>query len=323
MADLAADNTGPRREAAADAGLKSGVAFPVLDGTAFFGVIEFFALRRLAYDATWTSMMGAISSEIGQFIQRRNAEEALRRAHDELELRVRQRTAELEAANAKLQTSIVERRRLEHELLEITEKERRRIGLDLHDDLGQQLTGIALMTKGLEIKLQKEGAVAAEDASRIHQLVRRAMNHASDLAHDLATLDFKEDDLAEALGNLAAHTRKLFSIACRFRAEGLPPALDPNVISQLCKIAQEAVTNAIKHGKADHVWVGLSSGKDAVVLTIRNNGVPFPDLQGRGSPGMGLRIMNYRSNLVGASLEVKGVGESGTVVTCRLPFDRK
>src|SRR5438034_3310186 len=157
-------------------------------------------------------MMTAIGSEIAQFIQRRSAEEALRRAHDELETRVQQRTADLKTANARLEAAITERKRLEHELVEITEKERRRIGLDLHDDLGQKLSGIALMTKGLELKLAKNHSQDAQDAGRIHTLVQEAMNHASDLAHDLATIDVAERDLATALGDLAAHAEELFSI---------------------------------------------------------------------------------------------------------------
>src|ERR1035441_8702057 len=94
---------------------------------------------------------------------------ALRRAHDELEMRVQHRTADLKTANARLHAAIAERRRLEDELLEITEKERRRIGLDLHDDLGQQLAGLALMTKGLELKLAKRRARETADAAKVHR----------------------------------------------------------------------------------------------------------------------------------------------------------
>src|ERR1035438_9498197 len=121
-------------------------------------------------------------------MERRNAEEALRRAHDELEMRVQHRTADLKTANARLHAAIAERRRLEDELLEITEKERRRIGLDLHDDLGQQLAGLALMTKGLELKLAKRRARETSDAAKVHSLVQQAMNRAREVAHDLATL---------------------------------------------------------------------------------------------------------------------------------------
>jgi PAS domain S-box-containing protein len=322
-ADFFAEGDFPRRELAAQAGMHSAAAFPIQNAGTFFGVLEFFTVRRLEYDVMLLNMMSAIGSEIGQFIQRRSAEEALRRAHDELEVRVQQRTAELKAANVKLHAAMVERKRLENELLEITEKERRRIGLDLHDDLGQKLSGIALMTKGLEIKLAKGQTDGIQDAAaKIHALIQEAMSHASDLAHDLATLDLAKKELPKALEDLAAHASELFSISCHFTPEGSIPPLEPGVATQLYKIAQEAVTNAIKHGKARRVGISLANGSDKLVLTIQNNGVPFPDLRSK-STGMGLRIMNYRANLIGASLEIKAQGARGTMVTCAMPLEAK
>ena len=137
-----------------------------------------------------------------------------------------------------------------------------------------------------------------------------------------ATLDLKEKNLPVALRDLAGHARQMFEISCEFKAEGKIPALDPTVVSQLYKIAQEAVTNAIKHGKAKRVGITLSNGSDKVVLKIQNNGRPFPDLEGR-STGMGLRIMNYRASLIGGSLQVKGTGARGTRVTCSVPVEGK
>ncbi len=204
-------------------------------------------------------------------------------------------------------------------MLEITERERRRIGLDLHDDLGQKLSGIALMTKGLELKLAKQHSSEAKEAGRIHKLVQQTMSHASELAHDLATLDLKENDLPAALKYLAAHARELFEISCRFKAEAGIPSLEPNVAGQLYKIAQEAVTNAIKHGKARHVGISLANGSEHLILTVQNDGLPFPDMTG-GSTGMGLRIMNYRASLIGAALEIKATKPLGTLVTCSMPM---
>jgi signal transduction histidine kinase len=311
-----------RKELAAKAELRTALAFPIQSSEEFFGVLEFFNQRPLAQNETLMNMMSAIGSEIGQFVERRTAEEQLRRAHDELEMRVQERTADLKTANAKLQAAISERRQLEHELLEITEKERRRIGLDLHDDLGQKLSGIALMTKGLQLRLAKQKAGEAQEASRIHKLVQKAMSHASDLAHDLATLELKETDLRAALAELAERVKELFEISCRFNAEGSIPPLEPAVVGQLYKIAQEAVTNAIKHGKAKKVTISLTNGSQHVVLKVQNDGQPFPDLKSR-STGMGLRIMNYRASLIGAALEIKGVGVRGTLVTCSLPIEGK
>jgi signal transduction histidine kinase/DNA-binding NarL/FixJ family response regulator len=321
LTELAQENNLPRREAAITAGLKSAMAFPIQRARDFIGVLEFFTVQRMEQEPNLLNMMTAIGSELGQFIQRRRAEDDLRRAHDELEARIQQRTAELKTANDKLQASITERRRLEHELLEITDKERRRIGLDLHDDLGQKLSGIALMIKGLELRLVKEDATIAKEAGKIHSLVQQAMSHASDLAHDLATLDRKGSDLPAALKDLADHARELFAITCRFKVDGEIPPLEPHTVGELYKIAQEAVTNAIKHGKAKKVGISLTNGSDQLVLTIQNDGLPFPDLDSH-STGMGLRIMNYRASLIGASLEVKGIGK-GTRVTCSMPLEGK
>ncbi|HEV2211006.1 MAG TPA: PAS domain S-box protein [Verrucomicrobiae bacterium] len=322
ITDLSDEEGLPRLDAAVKAGVRSAATFPLQNAGDFFGVLEFYALRRMELDPALANMMHAIGSEVGQFIQRRAAEEALRQAHDQLEVRVQRRTAELKAANAKLEAAIAERRRLEAELLEITERERRRIGLDLHDDLGQKLSGIALMVKGLQLKLAKQHSDGAQDAAKVHKLVQEAMSHASDLAHDLATLDVAKKELPAALDELAARARELFHIQCRFSPEGPIPSLEPNVITQLYKIAQEALTNAIKHGKAKRVGINLANGSDRLVLTVQNSGVPFPDLHSH-STGMGLRIMNYRASLIGASLEVKAAGDKGTQVTCSLPLENK
>ena len=251
--------------------------------------------------------------------ERKLAEEALRKAHDELEMRVKERTADLADAYSELQQAVEERTRLEHELLEITEKERHRLGLDLHDDLGQRLTGIALMMKALEVKLTKQKLAEAADAKKLHGLIDQAINHAHGLAHDLAELDSQEEDISLALKNLAKRAKEMFSVACRFRCSGQSASLPSNVVRQLYKIAQEAVTNGIKHGKATEVQIVLSNTGEHLVVKVKNNGLPFPDLKDQ-SPGMGLRIMRYRANVIGASIDVRADRGQGAVVTCSLPL---
>jgi signal transduction histidine kinase len=267
----------------------------------------------------------AVARELREAVvrrERRRAEDDLRRAHDELEMRVQQRTAELKAVNAKLETAIRQRKRLELELLEITERERRRLGLDLHDDLGQKLSGLAMMTKGLERQLAARGAREASVASKVHDLVQQTLTHARDLAHDLATLDLTDSDLPSALEGLASQAAELFKITCRFATEGDIPPLEPGTVSQLCKIAQEAVTNAIKHAKADEVAISLANSQGKITLTVRNNGLPFPDLRGH-TTGIGLRIMNYRASLINASFEIKSAGARGARLTCVMPLEEK
>lgn len=259
-------------------------------------------------------------SSITDITRRKEAEAELRRSHEQLELRVRERTADLSRANSELQAAMAERRRLEHELLEITEKERRRIGLDLHDDLGQKLSGVALMAKGLELKLAKQRSEDAREAEKIHKLIQEAMDHASDVAHDLATLDFAENNLGQALRKLAEHAKEAFRISCKFEGPETPaPALEPNVVRQLYKIAQEALTNAIKHGKSRKVVIELNQDSNALQLCIRNTGTPFPSVVSQNA-GMGLRIMNYRANLIEATLEIKRGRPDGTCITCNVPL---
>jgi signal transduction histidine kinase len=249
---------------------------------------------------------------------RAQSEEELRRAHEELELRVERRTADLKAANRKLENVIEERKRLENELLEIAENERRRIGFDLHDDLGQKMTGMALMMKGLERKLAAESHPCVEEADRIHKLMQEVIQHTHNLARQFSSLDVKGDDLALVLKDLAANVNKLFDITCGLTVKGRPPTLPHNATVQFYKIAQEAVSNAIKHGKATQVSIGLGCDDDRLVLTIKNDGVPFAQPSGT-STRMGLRIMRYRANTIGAELEIKALGRSGTIVSCTLP----
>ena len=249
---------------------------------------------------------------------RAKSEEELRRTHEQLEERVERRTADLKAANLKLENVIEERTRLENELLEIAENERRRIGFDLHDDLGQKLTGMALMMKGLERRLANEAHSCVEEAGKIHALMQEVIQHTHDLARQFSSMDVKGDDLASVLKGLAANVKKLFEIPCALAVKGKPPALPHNTTLQFYKIAQEAVSNAIKHGKASQVSIGLGCEDDRLVLTVKNDGLPFSP-PSANSTRMGLRIMHYRANTIGAQLDIRPVAKAGTLVTCTLP----
>lgn len=248
----------------------------------------------------------------------RECEIALRRAHDELEMRVERRTAALKEANAKLQTAFEERRRLESELLEIAENERRSIGFDLHDDLGQKLTGILLLTQALEQRLKREAHPGAPDASRVSELVNEVIHHTHNLAHQFSAMDARGNDLCDVLKILAGNVQKMFDIPCALAIKGEVPALPNHSIQQFYKIAQEAISNAIKHGKATRVWLSAGCTDGKLVLTIRNDGVPF-SLPEEKKGRMGLRIMNYRANTIGATFEIKPHQKNGTICTCTLP----
>lgn len=250
--------------------------------------------------------------------QLRASNEELAQAREHLERRVAERTAALRQANAELHRHINERKRLENELLEIAEKERRRIGIDLHDELGQHLNGLALMMKGLELKLEKRGAPETADASKIQGIVLSCLQQARSVARDLASNVAETDDLCAALLTLAKHVETLFQITCRLHLPKNIPPLPPMTVKQLHKIAQEAITNAIKHAKSKEVDITLAAGENCLELTIQNDGFPFPVKRLENS-GMGLRIMQYRASVVNGTVEIKcGPQRKGAIVRCNV-----
>lgn len=252
---------------------------------------------------------------------RAKSEEELRKAHEQLEARVEQRTADLKEANQKLRDVLEERKRLENELLEIAENERRRIGLDLHDDLGQKMTGMLLIARALEQRLTKQAHKEAEEVKRICELIEQSVSHTHNLAHHFSSIDADGEDLAEVMNGLAATVKKMFSIPCECTIKGEIPALPENASAQFYKIAQEAVSNAIKHGKASGVWISVVGHPQKLVVTIKNDGIPYTP-PANPKARMGLRTMNYRANTIGATFEIQADGEEGTIVTCVLPLQK-
>jgi two-component system, NarL family, sensor histidine kinase UhpB len=279
---------------------------------------EIYRIAALAEDVTAIREAQEKLAANALELQQKNA--ALDEARQYLEKRVQERTADLTVANTELQRQIRERRRLENELLDITEKERKRIGIDLHDDLGQHLNGIALLLEALQLKLRQKSLPETAEVERIKSLLLKTMNHAHQVAHDLASVDLQNDNLEVALKQLATHAENMFRLDCELSTEGEIPSLPQPVVKQLYKIAQEAVTNAIKHGKAKKVQIDLvKDDDDQLILTVRNDGEPFPETLGLKNR-MGLRIMNYRAHVINATVSVRGQGERGAIVTCSMPL---
>ncbi len=210
-----------------------------------------------------------------------------------------------------------ERRRLEKEILEISDREKQRFGQDLHDGLCQHLTGIKFKSTLLENKLKQKALRETRDAQAISELLHQAIHHARSLAQGLNPVELEAYGLMFALQQLGVHMEKMFD--CRCICEFKKPVLihDNIVAVHLYRIAQEALANAIRHGRAKHVWITLSASKDGLVLAVKDDGVGFRE-KPRKKSGMGLHIMHYRARMIAATLEIRKAGGGGTVVQCSL-----
>jgi two-component system sensor kinase FixL len=212
---------------------------------------------------------------------------------------------------------ITDRKRMEKEILEISEREQRRIGQDLHDGLCQQLTGIAFLVQALQKKLaanaQNESALAAQ----VSGLLKEAVNQARDLSHGLYPVDPQPNGLAVGLAQLASNIQNQFNIQCRFRSPAPVAVPDNSVATHLYRIAQEAAQNAIRHGKASRIIIDLADGRDGLRLSVSDNGVGFPQAKAL-NPGIGLRTMSHRAQVVGGTLRIRRQAKGGTRVDCEL-----
>lgn len=213
---------------------------------------------------------------------------------------------------------ITERKGLEETILEISAREQRRIAQDLHDGLGQHLTGVAFMSKVLEEKLSDKSLPEAVEAAQIVRMVNQAIENTRQLARGLHPVAAEPLGLMSALKNWASEVEALFHIRCCFQCEKPVAIPDANLATHLYRIAQEAVNNAIRHGKSRNIAIRLSGKNGAGVLAIQDDGDGFPETQS-SPPGVGLSIMNYRADMVGGSLKVQANEARGITVTCMFP----
>jgi PAS domain S-box-containing protein len=214
---------------------------------------------------------------------------------------------------------ITERKNLEKAILDVSGREQRRIGQDLHDGLGQHLTGIAFMSKVQEQKLVEKSLPEAGDAAKIVKLVNEAINKTRELARGLLPVVSDARGLMSALQQWAGEVEDLFGISCRLQCYVPVLIHDDTVATHLYYIAREAVNNAIKHGHADQITIRLASDEAQGVLSVSDNGSGIVDTPANNA-GMGRHLMNYRARVVGGSLEIQRIPSGGTMVTCLFPI---
>jgi PAS domain S-box-containing protein len=245
--------------------------------------------------------------------QQHEAEEQLQRAHDELDQRVQERTRDLERTNAKLRQAMEQRQMLEKQILLITEQERARISHDLHDSLCQELTATALLLKSRAHAIERQSKAAADSLAEAAETVSANAQMARDLARGLHPMDIGASGLPSALRELCS--RMSGEVSCRCHC---PRSLrmDHNVAVNLYRIAQEGVTNSLKHANASEITISLDRTKDAIVLTVSDDGYAK---RRRGVPGLGTLIMKYRAHAIGAILKIESTKTRGTTLTCCVP----
>lgn len=236
---------------------------------------------------------------------------------------------------------VTEQKRLEEEIVGTLDLERERMGRELHDGLCQNMAGIAALSATLARKLAPAAAPEAAAAREIGKLLGQSMQHARDLARGLDPLHLEGIGLAAALTDFCLNTEALFKITCRFHCvcsvqeidcpvvhrtphcgfdcEYRPRKLKANREVHLYRIAQEAVNNAIAHGRAKRIEVGLAFGNGRGTLAIRDDGVGIGE-QLDGHAGIGLHTMSYRARLIGGSFELNRRAPRGTIVTCVFPL---
>ena len=230
---------------------------------------------------------------------------------------------EVRLASGRIFTGIIrditDRKFLEQKILDISEEEQQRIGQDIHDDLCQQLAAIGCLSQVVQQKLRNSDSEEARSMEQIVRLLSQANARAREMSRGLVPVVLESEGLMSALSELASGTEKIFRVSCRFWCEEPVLVRDNKVATQLYRIAQEAIGNAIKHSHADRIEITLLAQNAKFILRIRDNGIGIPDHSpGRGT-GLGLLTMTHRARMLGGQLNVGPDEFGGTQVECIVP----
>lgn len=256
-------------------------------------------------------LMGSIHDKT----ERRMAQDTLRNNHNLLEKRVRERTSELSEINKKLRSEIAERRKLQKEIMEISEKERQRIGRDLHDQILQQIGGIIFMSQALHSRLLQDDSPRSGEVAEIIQHLNLSLKHARDLSRGLYPIITKSG-LKPALEDLANSLRELYGVLIHLDYDDRIAHIQDTAAIHIFRIIQEASHNSIRHGHADNLYVSLKKKRNEIHLTVSDDGKGFP--QKPNMKGMGLNIMRYRASMIGASFQLHSDKSTGTTIVCKV-----
>jgi len=318
LATVSPEQKGRTRNRCNEEGYESVALVPIRVGGHTLGLIHVADPRENAVPVKTVETLERAAMQLGTAIRRVGLETEVRQAKEELEDRVRQRTAELAGTVAQLEAAVRERARLEEEVLEVGEMERCRLGEDLHDGLGQGIAGAAFMGQLLHQKLSEQSLPEAAEAAKITGHLRGCLELTRSLARGLCPIGLGPKGLPGALRELASQLESTYGVACAFGGDRRASVADNAVATHLYRLAQESAGNAAKHAKASRIRIELSKRGGCLVLSVRDNGVGLPEgYETKG--GLGLHIMRLRARAIGASLSVEQCPEGGTAVTVRLP----
>lgn len=275
--NLADDPDFTRTSEAATAGVYGMMWFPVLLGEEVVAVFEFFSSEPVPCNDALLEVMAHVGTQLSR---------------------------------------VVERRRLQSELIDAVWKQQRQFGQELHDCLGQELTGIRMMAESVKWRLQSRNEPEAELAAELIELIRAAHQRVRQLSKGLFPVEVFAHGLMSALEELAEQVSHQCAVDCRFECNRPVDVKSNETATHLFRIAQEAANNAVTHGRAEHIRISLSQNDGHVELRIADDGVGFDSARGKQREGMGLRIMRYRANVMNAALSIEPGPERGTVVTC-------
>lgn len=285
------------------------------------GSVRWLNTRGRAFTNEEGKVLG-ITGIMQDVTQRHQSEDSLRDFNTKLESMVEDRTNVIQRTMTELSEEIAKRRQLEEEILNIGERAQARLGQDLHDNLGQQLVGIAIHMQLLATELNAESHPRAHDAAQLQKFLTEAITTTRNLAKSSYPVELEGGGLLLALHELALRTDMLADISCTVNAdEGFrfPPAVEIH----LYRIAQESIGNSLKHSNARHITIECLVGDQDSTLRIIDDGNGFDPTETTETVGMGMHLFQYRARLIGAEVTVKSTPAGGCVVTCTLPNPQK
>jgi PAS domain S-box-containing protein len=277
--DLAVTGASRLGPAAEACGIQSALACPVLIGTEVVAIVELFSASDVQPDGTFLEIMKHVGTQLGR---------------------------------------VIERDRLQRQLIDAVWNQHRRLGQELHDTLGQALTGIGMVADSLAKGLTAREQPEAEKQTELVEMIQQAKSEVRQLTKVLYPVDVDAQGLLAALEDLAMVIGDRSQIRCEFKGDRSIQIRDNEVATHLFRIAQEAVHNAVKHAHPNRIAISLTKPKGRVTLTVRDDGPGFTATEMPRSGGLGMRIMQYRANAIGAQLAIETAGAGGTQVRCAL-----